>query len=88
MMAQFIELMVPGGTSVFIRCASIERVEAPGNLTADQIAPPEVPIKLVFRDGKERLSAYGCSVLDILHGIHRDDVFLDSRGSDEGRHAV
>lgn len=87
-MAQFIELLSPGGLSVFIRCSAVERVEAPGSLPADKIAPPDAPIFIVVRDSKDRLSIFGCSVLDILHGIHRDDVFLDSRGGDEGRRAV
>ena len=79
-MAQFIELISPGGLSIFVRCASIERVEAAGNLPPDQIASPETLIHVVLREGKEKLPIYGCSVLEILHGIHRDDCFLDSRG--------
>ena len=86
--AQFIELLSPGGLSIFIRCASIERVEAPGSMPPDQVAPPNAPIHIIVREGREKLTAYGCSVLDILHGIHRDDCFLDSRGADEGSRPV
>lgn len=78
-MAQFIELLLPGGQSAFVRCASIERVEVGGALGPADIAPPDNPIRVVLRDGGPKLTAYGCSVLDILHGIHRDDAFLDSR---------
>lgn len=81
-MAQFIELLSPGGVSVFLRCNSIERVEASGNTPPDKIAPPDEPIRVVLREGRATLQAYGCSVLDILHAIHRDDVFLDSRRED------
>lgn len=79
-MAQFIELLTPGGVSVFIRCSSIESVETAQHLAADAIAPPETPLKISLRDSPRTLMAYGCSVLDILHGVHRDDCFLDSRG--------
>lgn len=78
-MAQFIELLSPGGISVFIRCAAIERVETQGMLPPDQIASPSEPIRVVLRESRDKLTTYGCSVLDILHGIHRDDCFLDSR---------
>jgi hypothetical protein len=78
--AQFIEILSPGGTSVFVRCSSIERVEVSNSLGPDAVAPPETPIRVVLRERGEKLLAYGCSVLDILHGIHRDDAFLDSRG--------
>lgn len=81
-MAQFIELLSPGGLSVFIRCASIERILAPGSMPPDKIASPQEPLHIIVREGREVLSAYGCSVLDILHGIHRDDCFLDSRSGD------
>lgn len=79
-MAQFIELLSPGGVSIYIRCSAIERVETNGSLGADKIAPPDAPIRVVVRDTKDVLSVFGCCVLDILHGIHRDDCFLDSRG--------
>lgn len=81
-MAQFIELLSPGRLSVFVRCGSIDRVEAPENMKPTDIASPETPLRVVFRDGGVRMSVYGCSVLDILHGIHRDDCFLDSRTGD------
>jgi hypothetical protein len=80
--AQFIELAVPGGSFAYIRCSCIERVECSGSLTREDIAPPDNPLRLILRDQKEKLTVYGCSVLDILHGIHQDGVFLNAR--DEG----
>ena len=82
-MAQFIELMMPGGNYAYVRCASIERVEAAGMLDPKAVAPPDNPLKVVLREGKEKLTVYGCSVIDILYGIHRDDVPLARTGDEE-----
>lgn len=79
-MAQFVELLIPGERRAYIRCSAIERVETDSSLEASAIAPPDNPVTLVLRDTQKELYVFGCSVLDILHAIHRDDVFLDPRG--------
>lgn len=84
-MAQFIELRVKGRRAfVYVRCNSIVRVEAPDNLKPEDLAHPDQPINIVVRyaDQVDTLSVYACSVLEILHGIARDDCFLDPRGSE------
>lgn len=80
-MAQFIELQVPGAKFAYVRCSSIERVECSNHLTREDIAPPDNPIIVVVREGNgvAKLEVFGCTVLDILFGIHRDGDFLDSR---------
>ena len=80
-MAQFIELQTPGAKFAYVRCAAIERVECSGALTREDIAPPDNPLIVVVREGSgvAKLQVYGCTVLDILHGIHQDGVFLNSR---------
>ena len=82
-MAQFIELYSPGQIKVYIRCSAIERVEVDANLPSGDLASPNKPISLILRESQTRLDVYGCSVMDILHGIHRDDVFLDPRTLEE-----
>jgi hypothetical protein len=84
-MAQFIELQVPGGKFAYVRCAAIERVECSGIMTREDIASPEHPLIVVVREGHgvAKIQVYGCSVLDILHGIHQDGIFLNARDSVE-----
>lgn len=86
-MAQFIELLGTGGVTHFVRCSSIERVEATDNLAAEAVAPPDAPLIIVLREGRERLPVYGCTVLDVLHGIHRDDCSLASFRAEPNRPA-
>ena len=78
-MAQFIELQVPGASFAYVRCNTIRRVECAGSLTRSDIAPPDNPLKLFLANEPLPLTVYGCSIGDILHGIHQDDVFLNSR---------
>lgn len=77
-MAQFLQALSEGNRSVYVRCSAIERVEAEGQDT-NEIAPPDRPILIFLRDFIWPISVYGCAVIHILHGIHRDDVFVDMR---------
>lgn len=77
-MALFIELLCPDGTCTFLRTVDIKRVETPKGLDGEMIASPNAPIIVHTKDG-DRIETFGVSVMQILYGIHREDVFLDPR---------